>query len=349
MLMKRTTESNMKVGNNMIEMKAGMRSVRNLRAGLMQMAFHLVESSLHEQRSLVLVEPGITKETLAKEWGLFCETLRTKLLDRMHLIVFKNGEFFSFPGNLEPIFYSKLERQIKIEQEHFGTQINRGSSYFLIVKILIYQWLLKKGPTTVTWLANNAGCSYPTVANILRGLGIQVERQSYRSIGLSQFPNEAFARLLINSDKDRSTARFADYSGQPFSPESYVRRLEKLKPPDIAIGGVLGARHYYPELDLVGSPRLDLSRHCPYYKRKDLDFIEKLDPALKRVDDPYKPANVVVHFVQHKESFFEEREGGLFWADPVECLLDLHELHLEAQATEFLNVLQSRRQSESKR
>jgi hypothetical protein len=347
--MKKNAAPGMKVGNNLIEMKAGISSVRNLRAGLMQMAFHLVEAPLNEQRSLVLVEPGITKETLAKEWGLFCKTLQTKLLDRIHLIVFKNGEFLSFPSNLDPVFYSKMERQIKIGQEHVGTQMNRGASYFLIVKILIYQWLLKKGPTTVTWLADNAGCSYPTVAKILRGLGIQVERQSYRSIGLSQFPNEAFARLLINSDKDRSTARFADYSGQPFSPESYVRRLEKLNPPDLAIGGVLGARHYYPELDLVGSPRLDLSKHSPFNKRKDLDFIEKLDPALKPMDDPYKPANVVVHFVQHKESFFAAREGGLFWADPVECLLDLNELHLEAQAAEFLNVLQSRRQLESKR
>ncbi len=345
--MKRKAESDIKVGNNRIEAKMGMSSVRNLRAGLMQMAFHLVEAHLDEKRSLLLVDPTITKETLVKEWGLFCNTLQPKLLDRMHLIVFKNSKFFSFPDNLDPAFYSELEQKIKIEQEHVGTQVNRGSSYFMIVKILIYQWLLKKGPTTITWLAKNAGCSYPTVANILRGLGLQIERQSYRSTGLSQFPNEAFARIRASSDKDRSTARYIDYSGQPFSPESYVRRLEKLSPPDLAIGGVLGAKHYYPGLDLIGTPRLDLSKHSPYSKRKDLDFVEKLDPALKRVDDPYKPANVVVHFVQHKESFFESREGGLFWADPVECLLDLYELHLEAQATDFLNVFQSRRQTKS--
>jgi hypothetical protein len=331
----------------MIEIKVGMGSVRNLRAKLIQLVYALIEDKADRNGILVLVEPKLTENRLKDEWDQARQTLQKKVLDRLHLVVVRNGKLDSFPSNLDLAFYSQLEQKIKIEQEHVGTQVNRGSSYFLIVKILIYQWLLKKGPTTVTWLAQNAGCSYPTVANILRGLGIQIERKSYRSTGLSQFPNEAFARLLASSDKDRSTARYADYSGQPFSSESYVRRLEKLHPPGLAIGGVLGAKHYYPELDLVGSPRLDLSKHSPYNKRKDLDFIEKLDPALKRVNDPYKPANVVVHFVQHKESFFEAREGGLFWADPVECLLDLHELHLEAQATEFLNALQSRRQSKS--
>ena len=345
--MKKESKSDMKIGNNLFEMKMGMSSVRDLRASLMGMAFKLLDSPLDEKRGLILVEPGITEDTLSEEWRLFCESMQPKLFNRIHLVAYKNGKFIGFPSNLDPIFYSKLERQIKIEQEHVGTQINRGASYFMVVKILIHQWLLNKGPMTVTWLAEQAGCSYPTVANILRGLGIQIERQSYRSTGLSQFPNEAFARMLMNADKDRSTARYADYSGQPFSSESYIRRLEKLNIPELAIGGVLGAKHYYPGLDLVGTPRLDLSKHSPFNKRKDLNFIEKLDPALKLLDNPYKPANVVVHFVQHKESFFAVREGGLFWADPVECLLDLHELKLEAQAMDFLNVLQSRRLTKS--
>jgi hypothetical protein len=206
--------------------------------------------------------------------------------------------------------------------------------------------LLNKGPMTVKWLAESTGYSYPTVASILKNLGSVIERQSDRRIGLNQFPTEAFSRLIVNSEIDRSAVCYTDYSKQPFSTEFYIRRLEKLNLPDLAIGGVLGARHYYPELDLVGTPRLDLSRHSSG-ESSDLEFINKLDPALKPVDDPYQPADVVVHFVRHKKSFFEPREGGLFWADPVECLLDLHELHLEAQATEFLNVLQSRRKTNS--
>jgi hypothetical protein len=69
----------------------------------------------------------------------------------------------------------------------------------------------------------------------------------------------------------------------------------------------------------------------------NLGFIEKLDPALKRVDDPQQPANVVIHAVRHANPLFQPRDGGLQWADPVECLLDLHEMRLESQAHEFLN------------
>jgi hypothetical protein len=346
--MKRKAESDIKVGNNLIELKMGISSVRNLRASLMQLAFHLVESPQDEKRSLLLVDPKITEGTLQKEWESICQTLNSKIFDRMYLIVFKNGKFFSFPNNLDPVFYSELEQKILIEMKHVGKnrRVFRGSSYFVIVKILIHQWLLNKGPMTVKWLAESTGYSYPTVASILKNLGSVIERQSDRRIGLNQFPTEAFSRLIVNSEIDRSAVCYTDYSKQPFSTEFYIRRLEKLNLPDLAIGGVLGARHYYPELDLVGTPRLDLSRHSSG-ESSDLEFINKLDPALKPVDDPYQPADVVVHFVRHKKSFFEPREGGLFWADPVECLLDLHELHLEAQATEFLNVLQSRRKTNS--
>jgi len=115
-----------------------------------------------------------------------------------------------------------------------------------------------------------------------------------------------------------------------------------LNPPGLAIGGVLGAKYYYPNLDLVGTPRLDLSLHCPG-KRLNLDFIERLDPALKRVEDPLAPANVVVHAVRQADAQFTPREGGLAWADPVECLFDLHEARLELQAGQFLDALQRQR------
>jgi len=348
-VMKKNAESDIQIGKNLIEVKTGMKSVRDLRAGLMEMAFLLLEAPRDVERSLLLEEPRITEKKLAQEWESVSQTLQPKILGRMNLIILKKGEFISFPKKFDPGFFEELKRKINLESGFVDVprQAYRGSTYFLIMKILIHQWLRNKGPMTVTWLAKQAECSYPTVANILRNLGSQISRLSYRSFELNRFPEEAFKRMLMNAGEYRATVRFADYSGQPFSPEAYIRRLEKSNPPDLSIGGVESAKHYYPGLDLVGSPRLDLSKHVQIGKRKDWDFIEKLDPALNRVDDPFKPANVVVHFVQHKESFFEAREEGLSWADPVECLLDLHELHLEAQATDFLNVLLSRRQSKS--
>jgi hypothetical protein len=79
----------------------------------------------------------------------------------------------------------------------------------------------------------------------------------------------------------------------------------------------------------------------------DLSFIERLDPALERVEDPLGRATVIVHAIHHAAPLFVPREGGLQWADPLECLLDLHEARLDAQATEFLEFLQKNRPATS--
>src|SRR3569833_919453 len=115
-----------------------------------------------------------------------------------------------------------------------------------------------------------------------------------------------------------------------------------MNPPNIAIGGVFGAKHYCPALDIVSAPRLDISVHSPK-SRLELDFIEALDPALKRVDDPLIPAHVAVHATQHADSLFRDRSVGLHWADPVDCFFDLREARLDAQANQLFRVLQNRR------
>jgi hypothetical protein len=132
--------------------------------------------------------------------------------------------------------------------------------------------------------------------------------------------------------------RFADRSGQPESPPVLLRRLEAVAPLGVAVGGVAGARQYHPELDIIGLPRLDLSVHAPT-RDADIGFLSRLDPALKPVGDPAEPARVVLHFVRHAEPLFTPNPGGLPWADPVECLLDLDEGGLQAQALEFMDAL----------
>lgn len=137
--------------------------------------------------------------------------------------------------------------------------------------------------------------------------------------------------------------------GQPRSPQSLLRRLATLNRSDLAIGGIEGARHYKPDIDLIGLPRLDLLLHCPK-GRIDWSFIERLDPALEESGERDAPATLVVHVLRRKESFFAPDDNikmsamprRLQWADPVECLLDLHEARLESQAKEMLDFLEQR-------
>ncbi|HEX4119305.1 MAG TPA: hypothetical protein VH619_01660 [Verrucomicrobiae bacterium] len=335
----RHSEVDVRVGNALIEVKFGVDSLRTIRTSLMQVAYSLSENPASEGY-VVLVDSTITTERLRDEWERAATILRDDVLHRLTICLQHEGRITGIPRDPDVKTQRKLAKVIEAERGKMRTA--RTDYSFVVLKLLLYQWLTSGEPVTSEWLARTAGCSYPAVARALRPLGSLLERRSDRRVDLRWFPKEEFARLVAVADRARSTVRFADQSGQPRSAESHLRRLEKLNPRGLAIGGVLGAKYYYPDLDLVGAPRLDLSLHCPG-QRMNLDFVEKLDPALKRVQDPLAPANLAVHAMRQADAQFIGRDGGLAWADPVECLFDLHEARLEMQAAQFLEALQRKR------
>ena len=328
-----------RVGNMLIEVKFGVDALRTLRTSLMQVAYPVGENPAL-QGYVILVDSPITMERLRDEWKRAATVLREDVLHRLTICLQAEGRFTGIPRDPDAETQRILADVVEAER---GKMSNARTDYsFVVPKLLLHRLLTSGEPVTSEWLARTAGCSYPAVARALRPLGSLLERRSDRSVVLRWFPKEEFARLVAVADRARSTVRFADQSGQPRSVESHLHRLEKLNLPSLAIGGVLGAKHYHPELDLVGTPRLDLSLHCPG-QRMNLDFVEKLDPALKRVEDPLAPANLVVHAMRQADAQFIPRDGGLAWADPVECLFDLHEARLEMQAAQFLEALQRKR------
>jgi len=326
-----------RVGNALFEVKFGVDALRTIRTSLMQIAYSVGEDPA-ANGYVVLADSPITMERLREEWERAATVLRKDVLRRLTICLHSEDRMTGIPKDPN----AKTQRMLSavVDAQRGKTKTARTDYSFVVQKILIHSWLTWGEPVTSEWLASTAGCSYPAVARALGSLGSLVERRSDRRVKLRWFPAEEFARLLAVADRARSTARFADHSGQPRSTKSHLQRLEKLRPPDLAIGGVLGAKQYFPDIDLVGTPRLDLSLHSPG-KRMNLDFIEQLDPALKRVDDPLAPASVVVHAVRHANALFTPRKGGLVWADPVECLLDLHEARLKMQAAQFLDFLKA--------
>jgi hypothetical protein len=332
-------EVDARVDNALIEVKFGVDSLRTIRTSLMQVAYPLSENPVFKGY-VVLVDSPITIERLRDEWERAATILQDDVLRRLTICLQQEGRFTGIPRDPD----ANMQRILAdvVDSERGKANTTRTDYSFVILKLLLHRWFTGGKAVTAEWRARTAGCSYPAVARALRPLGSLLERSSDRRVALRWFPREEFARLLANADRARATVRFADQSGQPRSVESQLRRLEKLNPPGLAIGGVLGAKHYFSDLDLVGTPRLDLSLHCPG-RRMNLDFIEKLDPALKRVSDPHQPANLAVHAIRHADALFTPRDGGLAWADPVECLFDLHEARLEMQASQFLEALQRKR------
>lgn len=320
-----------------VEVKHETHGSRNLRASLLGLAYWLAGHP--ENRGLLLlVGSRITENRLQEERQLAARVVRPEVMRRLIIASGGDGRYVGLPQDLGDDFREWLDRLVSRE----SPRCRPRETYYAILQILLHRWVLGEGPLTRKSLGDMAGCSYPTVAVTLNRLGPYLGQGPSRRVELMHFPREEWTRMLAVSDRIRETARFAAASGEVRSPEAHLRRLEQMGLDNVGIGGVLGARHYYRELDLVGTPRLDLSLHCPG-RHIGLDFIQKLDPALRRVDSSLEPANVIVHAVRRKEAFFTPRSGGLQWADQVECLMDLHEAHLERQAKEFLRALEAQR------
>ncbi len=315
-----------------VEVKRETHGLRNFRAALLGLAYWLTTDP-KSRGLLVLVDSRISAARLEKECQLADAVLHPSVKRRLQVASINNGQHVNLPPDLGDDFRKWLDELVLVQPRK--TKI--AHSFYAILKTMLHQWLLGRGPVTTDWLTKTVGCSYPTAADALRRLDRYIQRKSDRRVELRCFPHDEWAHLVAVSDMVRGTVRFADRSGQPRSPQSLLRRLQRLQRPELAVGGVWGAKHYDSALDIVGNPRLDMCLHCPGGKGADFSFVEQLDPALERAQNHEAAPAMVVHLVERADSFFELGSDGVNWADPVECLLDLHEARLEPQALEFLN------------
>jgi len=329
-----------------VEVKSATHSFRNVRASLLGLAY-LLAIDPDSRALLVLIESRISSIRLTAEANLISRTLKPEVAKRLALVVLNEGVPVGLPPDLdgEP-FHSWLGDVVNRESNR-GTKSRHA--FEEILKVMIRQRWLVDEPVTTDWITKVVGCSYPTAANALQRISHVAMRHTNRMSKLRLFPRDEWTRLVSIADEVRGTRRFVDRSGQPRSPQSMMRRVATLGRSDLAIAGIEGARHYKSDIDLIGMPRLDLSLHCPK-ERIDWSFVERIDPGLVETKERDGPASLVVHVLRRKESFFVSADSteanglqsGLQWADPVECLLDLHEARLEPQAKELLDFMERR-------
>lgn len=310
-------------------------AARILRSELLAAATAAARAQTGRTETLRLVSPSLSESRIEEEWRAAVDVLRPKVLKRLSLqVAFADGRTRIFGAHQGP----PLERAAVVRDAARGLRLPQRDMAFAIEKLLMWAWLTRKGPLTRKWLERTAGCTYPTVARVVKRLGSALRRHTDRRIELTHVPRGEWVRLLGIASEARCTLRFADTSDQRSDAARLLRRLTLAAPTGVAVAGVAGARHYHPALDLVGLPRLDLAVHAPR-READIDFLRRLDPALTQVTDPDAPALVVLHFVRHREALFVPSQSSLPWADPVECILDLHEAGLQSQASELLEAL----------
>ena len=326
-------------GNTVLEVGLDVKEFGRLRGTFMKMA-QLAATDGARNVVLILPEPRVSDGRIREEWSAIAAVIRPDLLPRLSIAIRRGGEYTGIPGP------PTVELRLVFDEavRHLTSRVSRtprgSEAYYDILRILIHQWMRHGGPMTAKWIAETAGCTYPTVAAALERLEKYLTRQTDRRVELGSFPRDEWFRFVANAGHIRGTRRFADRSGQPRSIDAILARLQRVKPPGVAIGGVPGAKRLFPSLDLVGTPRLDLTVQSRR-REPDLGFLRQLDPALRPAERD-EPARLVIHVLHQPVVFFESAADGTLWADPVECLLDLHELRLEAQAAAFLSHFSSK-------
>ncbi len=331
------------VGDRLIEVKHGEGAIRDLRASLLQISYQLAARGGDFRAYLVLDHPSITPDRLQGEWDLARGVLRPEILDHLTLCVTDSGRFISYPRQTDTETQAAIAHVVSTATRRQSSHHDRGSSWFVVTKLLMSSWLRADGPITTDQLMRTTGYSYPTVASVLRDLKIWLDRTSDRRVELRDLPRDLVERWLRESERARRTVRFVDRARKVRPASSLAARLAQLAPSGVAIGGVLGALHYDPDFDLTGAPRLDISLHTEV--QPGLEFVHQLDPALEQVADPREPAVFVVHTVTEADPMFEASGSGLPFASPLECLLDLYEANLQVQAGQFFQTLVNRRKA----
>ena len=331
-------------GKTAVEVQRAIYGSRGLYSAVLQLAIYLEQNSSVEQVCLVLNRTRMSLSRLKEEWSASKSVLRNPIAHRLNLVVVENGETWIDPD--DP-YFRRIARVFALaSSSHGGLQGDvvpqqPGQKLYEVWKVLLNRWLQKQGPIAVGELAEEVGCSYPTVRKALDKPSLRnaLQTTSNRSVELKAFPHDSWRELVALSSTQRNSIRFRDRSGEKPTPQGLLKRLEQNKPSHLALGGVLAARHWYSNFDLHGTPRLDLVYHAPN-GTIDLEFVRKLDPALTRTDDTTEPAVLVVHpLVRAAPLFIEKTEKSIPWADPVETALDLCDLSLTTQANQLLTHL----------
>jgi hypothetical protein len=336
-------EPDFKADGTIYEIKRAARGVRDVQNGLMQLAHYLADSP-STRGVLALIDVRLSEERLREEWKRFQNILNPVIARRIVIIAERDGTSIGIPHPPGEKARRQLEKHLASSTRTRPATSDRTRQadfwFVAILQILMHRLVKRAGAIRMAELAQAAGCTYPTVRGVLDQLGGVIERTSDRRVRLRWFPKPELARMAAVGPRIRRTMRFVDRSANPRTGEQHLKRFSALGIAGAAIGGVIGARHYAKDLDVIGSSRFDISMGPAWKKVEGAadDLAQRLDPGLIATRDPLAQATVVIHQVPYAANFFE-KQGQRLYADPVDCLLDLYEARLDGPARELLYAI----------
>ncbi|MCB9699139.1 MAG: hypothetical protein H6738_20320 [Alphaproteobacteria bacterium] len=314
-----------------VDVAASHGGTRDLRASVVQLA---LRAHGREGRGVLLVQrTRMSAAGMRAEWDRLLEVLAPEIAARLGLVALLDDGAVVVPDG--PVLQELVAAAAKAGTAGKRVRVDRS---FEVMRVLLARWLMRQGRIAIGELGRQAGLSHPSVSKALAALGDAVERKPDRSAILRTFPHEQWARLLALAPSVRQTTAFVAGRCRIIEPRELLDRLADLRPPGVAAGGAVAARHWHPGLELPLLQRVDLSVHAPDGPM-DTAFVGELDLGLAQAPTGTTPL-LVLHAVPRAESLFTPSHGpGLPIADPVDALLDLHEAGLDERASALVRAL----------
>lgn len=314
-------------------------SVRDVREGLVALAYAVSAASRSSTGLCVIADSRLSRARLQAELARFRAIVRPHLASRLYLATARSGD--------EP----NLDGDLPVRSEAFMSAlfdaIRRGTSAGDSVRItrqqvkaaLVERALWGLPALSLAELRRQTGASYQTADAALRELeklgAISGQREG--PLQLQGLRPQILRKLADEHARVRKSVHFVDPTGNARTPGAMAERLSALQKKrstdKVALAGVLGASRYCPDLNITGAPRLDLSVF-----NSDHRFVSKLDAGLLRTDDHSLKPVVVLHVQRDcRPSEVVAEASGL--AARLDCLADLEELGLHAEAEQFAHAL----------
>ncbi len=333
-------------GRRAIECKFALHGVRDLDAAVIQLALTLAAHPALERLTLVAFVGRISLVRVESEWTRVLAALRAELAERLALVAVGVDGGANVPGDDAELDWlaqrarsmGDPRRSQSLQSSHDAASGPWTEKAFDVWMVLLDAWLRREPALPIGEIAARSHCSYPTVAATVQHLEARGElsRTKSRRAGLASMPRGSLGEVLIMADHLRGTLRYVDGSGHRPDPEALLRRIRAKAPASVVIGGVVAARHYAPDFDLNGVPRLDVTAQTG----TDPAWVTSLDPALRLATMQERSPVLVVHQSRRSRAMDDGKEGGIgSFASPAETLLDLYELRLTEQADDFVRSM----------
>lgn len=319
-----------------------LRNTRDLRAEILSLAAELAADAQAEGQVHV-VDPSITEATIRKEWASLLPAITSDVRARLFLVVDKTA--------------APSSKAIRVGEDSI-VLLEKPNYRFEVLRLLLGASLENDGPQREAGIAahiegkqiglvETLGASVTPVRSALAALRDAGLIRDLRWLEIA--PQDLSMEQLSRLGALPQTIRFRFERGARIKPPTeLVKRalplLGPFGPPSwehFALSGTPVAASDVPELDLLGTPRLDLVAHVTRdAKTFDASVMRLLDDGLEVEPNVLAPAPVVVTLVRAGTRFV--RDAGVDSAPcAFECdvFLSLLDIGLREQAIQYAKAV----------